>query len=144
MIIPSVVYNIQLILSQLWNCNEIRFETNGNWFKVVLNLNSHTSHKVRNTQTGQRAPFCCTLLVFTWSYDQLFLFLILIHYLDEYTQNLHNNIPYDWFVCHAPSVNINRKVCHKYMSYLILLCIYSPANHQVVFFDGRYGRFNDS
>ena len=63
-IVPHDLHQIQPRATQVWNCDEIRLETNGKWRKGVCNYKYFQGEIMWKVQTGYCAPFWCTLLVF--------------------------------------------------------------------------------
>ena len=94
-------------------------------------------------QTGKRAPFWCTLLVFTQSDGQCFMPPVFFLQSKEYSQDLHNNIPLEWTFHHTPSGYMDRDVWLKSMIQLSSICGASPVNNQILFFDGHNSHFCD-
>ena len=94
-------------------------------------------------QTGDRAPFWCTLLVFTIAYGKCFMPPVIVHQANEYSQDLHYNIPLDWTVYPTSSRYMDRDGCIKAMIQLSNICGASPVNNQIIFFDGHDSHFKD-
>ena len=63
-IIPSDINDIQPRATQLWNCNEVGFDPNGMWHKVICAYKLFQGELMWKVKTGERAPLWCTLLVF--------------------------------------------------------------------------------
>ena len=63
--VPEDLKEIQPRPSQVWNCDEIGFDPNGSWIKVVCTYKFFTGQHIWKYQTGERAPFWCTALIFT-------------------------------------------------------------------------------
>ena len=64
-IFPPDLHQIQPRATQVLNCDEIGFDPNGKWLKVVCTYKYFQGEITWKAQTGERAPFWCTLLVFT-------------------------------------------------------------------------------
>ena len=88
-------------------------------------------------QTGERAPFWCTSLVFTQSGGQFFMPPVIVHQAKEYSQYLHHNIPLDWTVHHKPYGYMDRDRWLKAMTQLYNIWSASPFNNQIIFFYGH-------
>ena len=56
---------------------------------------------MRKVKTGERAPFWCTLIVFTRADGQCFMPPLVVHQAKYYPQDIHHNIPFDWTVHHT-------------------------------------------
>ena len=65
MIIPSSINDIQPRATQVWNCDEVGFDRNRRWSKVICTYNFFQGERMWKVKTGERAPFWCMLLVFT-------------------------------------------------------------------------------
>ena len=64
-IVPPKIHQIQPRATQVWNCDETGFDPIGKWRKVVCTYKYFQGEIMWKVQTGERAPFWCTLLVFT-------------------------------------------------------------------------------
>ena len=64
-IVPPDLTQIQPRATKVWNCDEIGLDPNGKWHKVVCTYKYFQGERMWKVQTGERAPFYCTLLVFT-------------------------------------------------------------------------------
>ena len=58
-IVPPDLHQIQPRATQVWNCDEIGFDPNGKWRKVVCAYKYFQGERMRKAQTGDRAPFWC-------------------------------------------------------------------------------------
>ena len=94
-------------------------------------------------QTGERAPFWCTVLVFTQDDGKCFMPPVIVHKAKEYSQYLHHNIPLDWIVHHTSSGYMDRHEWLKAMTQFSNICGASPVNNQILFFDGHDSHFGD-
>ena len=65
MIIPSDLNDIQPRTTQVWKCDESGFDHNGRWNKVICIYKFIQVENMWKVQSGELAPFWCTLLVFT-------------------------------------------------------------------------------
>ena len=59
--------------------------------------------RTRMIQTGKRAPFWCSSLELTMAYGKYFITHVTINKANEYTQELHHNIPSDCISQNSPS-----------------------------------------
>ena len=94
-------------------------------------------------QTGERAPFWCTLLFFTRADGKCFMPPVVFHQSKEYSQDLHHNIPLDWTVHHTPSGYMDRD---RYLEAMVQLSkVYgaSPVNNQIILFNVHDSHFDD-
>ena len=94
-------------------------------------------------QTGERAPFWCTLLVFTRAGGKFFMPPVIVHQAKEYSQDLHHNIPLDWTVHHTSYVYMDRYGWLKAMTQLSNIYGASPVNNQIFFFNGHNSHFDN-
>ena len=97
-IIPKDLADIQPRLSQCWNCDKIGLDPNGNWVKIVCTYKWCPAERMWKAQTGERAPFWVTLLLFTRADGQCFIPPMVIHQSSEHTYNYNLYIPSDWIV----------------------------------------------
>ena len=67
----------------------------------------------QRVKTWERAPFWCTLLVFTRYYGKCFMPPIIVHQAKEYSKDVHFGIPLDWTVHHTPYDYMDRDVWIK-------------------------------
>ena len=95
-------------------------------------------------QIGEKAPFWCTLLVFTRSGGKCFMPPIIVNQSQEYSQDLHFNIPLDWTDHHTPSGYMDGYGWLKSMTQFSNLCGASPVNNQILLFGGHGSHFNNS
>ena len=107
-LVPKDLKEIQPHPSQVWNCDEIGFDLNGSWIRVVCTYKLFTGKHIWKYQTGERAPFWCTALIFTRSDGQCFVPPMIVHQAENYTHDLHWNLPSDWLVHNTPSVYMDR------------------------------------
>ena len=71
--VPPDLHQIQPRATQVWNCEEIGFDPNGKWRKVVCTYKYYQGERMWKVKTGERTPFWCTLLVFNRSDGQCFM-----------------------------------------------------------------------
>ena len=64
-IVPPELHQIQLRATQVWNCDEIGFNPNSTWRKVVCTYKYFQGDRMWKVQTVKRAPLWRTLIVFT-------------------------------------------------------------------------------
>ena len=55
-IVPPNLRQIQLKSTQVWNCDEIGFDPNGKWHKVVCTDKLFQGERMWEVKTGERAP----------------------------------------------------------------------------------------
>ena len=63
--IPYDLNDIQPRATQIWKFDEIGFDPNGRWNKVICTYKFFQGKLMLNVKTGEQTPFWCTLLVFT-------------------------------------------------------------------------------
>ena len=121
----------------------IGFDPHGSWLKIVFTYKFFTGQRIWKYQTGERAPFWCTDLIFTGADGRCFMPPMIVHQAANYTQYLHWNLPSDWLVHCTPSGYMYRDGWMKEMSILSRTCGSSKMNPQVLFFDGHDSHFDD-
>ena len=77
--IPSSLNDIQPRATQVWNCNEIWFDTNVRCNKVICTYKFFQREKMLEVESGYWAQFCCMLLVFTQADGWCFIPPIIVH-----------------------------------------------------------------
>ena len=102
-IVPPDLHQIQPRANQVRNCDEIGFDPNGKWQKVVRNYKFFQEEIMWKVQTGERAPFWCTLIVLTRAGGQWFIHPTVVHQDKEYSKYIHHSIPLDCTFYHTPS-----------------------------------------
>ena len=142
MVIPYDINHIQPIATQLWNCDEVLYDPNGRWHKVICTYNFFQGERMWKVKTGERSLFWCTLLVFTQAGGKCFMPSIIVHQAKEYSQDLQFNVTLDWTVHNTPSGYINREEWLKSMYQLSNVLVASPVNNQILFFDGYDSHFD--
>jgi len=108
MVVPEDLASIRPRSSQVWNCDEIGFDPNGNWNRMICTYNWYPIDQIWRTQTGEHAPFWCTLLVFTRADGQCFMPLVLVHQSACLSKDLLFGVPSDWVVHAMPSGYMDR------------------------------------
>ena len=68
---------------------------------------------------------------------------MIVHQAENYTQDLHWNLPGDWLVHCTPSGYMDRDGWMKAMSLFSRTCGSSKMNPQVLFFDGHDSHLDD-
>ena len=114
-VVTPNLWDIQPHPLQVWHCDEILFDPNGNWNKMVRTYKFFTDDRIWSTHTGERAPFCCTALIFKCTGGKCFIFPVVVHHITHYAQDLHYNVPSDWVIHNSPSVYMYHYVWHKSM-----------------------------
>ena len=85
-IVPPNLRQVQSRSTQVWNCDKIGFDPNGKWHKVVCTYKFFQVERMWKVKTGKRAPFWCTLLIFTRSYGKFCMPPVVVHQAKEYSQ----------------------------------------------------------
>ena len=93
-------------------------------------------------KTGEWAPLWWTLPVFTQADGKLFIPPIIVHQANDYSKDIHFNIPLDWTVHHTTHVYMDRYGCLKATTQLSNVCSTSPVNNQIILFDGNDSHFD--
>ena len=143
MITPSGINYIQPIASQVCNCNKIGFDPNIRWNKVICTYKLSQGERMWKVQTGEWAPFWCTLLDFTQYDGKWFMPPIIVHQSKYYYQYIYSNIPLGCTVHHKSSGYIDREGWLNSMTQFSNVCGASPANNQTRFFNGHDSHFYD-
>ena len=138
MIIPYDHNYIQPRATQVYNFDGIGFDPNWRWNKVIYVYKFFQGEQMWKVKTGERAPLWCTLLVFTVSNGQCFVPPIILHQSKEYTQDIHFNITLYCMVHHTPSGYMDIDGWLKSVTQLSNICVASPVNNQILFFNGHY------
>ena len=141
--LPKDLKEIQPRPSQVWNFDEIGFDPNGSCLSVFCTYKFFTGKRMWKSQIGERAPFWFTSLFFTRAYGQCFMPPMIVHQAENYTQDLHWNIPSDWLVHSTPSGYMDMDGCMKSMSLFSRTCGSIKMNPQVLLFDGHDIHFDD-
>ena len=68
---------------------------------------------------------------------------VVVHQAEEYSQDLHHNIPLDWAVHHTPSGYMDRDGWLKAMIQFSNIFGESPVKNKILFFDGHDSHFDD-
>jgi hypothetical protein len=134
---PSDLEEIQRRANQCWNCDEIGIDPNGKLHKIVCPYKWCPCQKIWNTQTGERAPFWCTVLFFTRADGQCFIVLTIVHQGSEPTADMFWGIPGNWVTHVTPSGYMDRDGWYKTIDNFSKMSDASPANPQYLFFDGH-------
>ena len=141
--VPKDLKEIHPHPSQVWNCDDIGFDPKGSWLRVVCTYKFFMGKRIWKSQTGERYPFWCTAKIFTRDYGKCFMPPMIVHQVENYTQDLHWNLPSDWLVHNTPSGYMNRDVWMKATSLFNRTCGASKMNPQVLFFEGHDSHFDD-
>ena len=137
MVIPKDLAEIQPRDSQVWNCDEIGLDPNGKWTKVVCTYKWCPREEMWKAQTGERAPFWVTLLLFTRADGQCFIPPVVIHQAAELTAEHCLHIPSDWIVHATKSGYMDRDGWFKAMRQFVKLSGAHGTNINVLTFDGH-------
>jgi hypothetical protein len=135
--IPDNFDDIQPRADQVWNCDEVGIDPNGNWFKIVCTFKWCMTEKIWKTQTGERAPFWCSFLFFSRADGQCFIAPTVIHQATEMTAGFLLNLPGNWVVHTTPSGYMDRDGWFKTISNFAHLSGASQSNKQFLYFDGH-------
>ena len=92
MIIPSDLNDTQLGATHVCNCDEVGVGPNRRWDKFIYTYKLFQVEKMWKMQTGERAPFWCTLLVFTRSGGKCFMSPIISIQSKKYSQDIYYTI----------------------------------------------------
>ena len=88
-LVPPDLQGIQPRPSEVCNCNNIGFDPNGNWNKIVCTYKFFTCDRIWRTQTGDIAPLWCTALIFTCAGGQCFIPPVMVHQITHTTLNIY-------------------------------------------------------
>ena len=86
---PPDLHKIQPISTQVWNCDEIRFDPNGKWHKFVCTYKFFQGGIMWKVKTGYHTIFWCNLLVFTRSDRELFMPPVFFHQANDSIATSH-------------------------------------------------------
>ena len=135
--IPPDLEKIQPRPSQVWNCDEIGIDPNGKWTKIVCTYKYCVAEQIWKAQTGERAPFWCTLLFFTRADGQCFIPPVVVHKSATLTEDLLYGIPDDWIVHVSTSGYMDRDGWFKSIKQFCKLSGAHHGNNQALFYDGH-------
>ena len=136
-VIPSDFADIQPRADQVWNCDEIGIDPNGNWNRVVCTRIWCELDQIWRTVEGEHAPFWVTLLFYTRADGQCFVPPTIVHQACEWTADLGIGVPDNWVVHSTPSGYMDRDGFIKTCDNFARLSGSSATNHQFSFFDGH-------
>ena len=143
MIIPSDLNDTQPRATQVRNYDEIKFDPNIRWIKVICTYKLFQGELMWKVQTGEQAPFWCTLLLFTRYDGKCFMPPIILHQAKDFLQYLHFNTPLDWTV-HIPQYGyMDRDGWIKATTQFYNVCGASPVKNKILFFDGHDSHFDE-
>ena len=94
-------------------------------------------------QTGEQAPFWCTLLVFNQAGGQCFMPCIIVHQYNYYSKDTHFSIPLEYTVHHTRSGYMDKYGWLGAITQFSNECGASPVKNQIIFFDGHDRQFYD-
>ena len=94
-VVPPDLHKIQPRPSQVWNCDEIGIDPNGKWTKVVCTYKFCMVEQIWKMQTGEHAPFWCTLLLWSRADGQCFIPPTVVHQGTNMTEDLQLYLPAD-------------------------------------------------
>ena len=143
MIIPSDLNDIQPRDTQVWNCDEVGFDINRRWSKVICTYNLFQGERMWKVQTEERSPLWCTLIVSTRSDGKCFMSPIIVHQDKDYSQYMYYNVPLDWIVHHTPSGYMDKDMWIKSMTQFSNVCSSSLVNDKILLFDEHNIHFDD-
>ena len=141
--IPYYFNNIQPRYTQVWNCDYIFLDPNGKWHKVICTYRFLPGERMWKVQKGERAPFCCTWLVFIQANGKCFMPPIIFHQEKDNYQDPHLNIALNWILQHTPCEYMDRYGCIKATAQLSTAWGASTIKNKIIFFDGNDSHFDD-
>ena len=135
--IPDDFACIQPRANQVWNCDEVGIDPNGNWSRIVCTFKWCMTEKLWKTQTGERAPFWCSFLFFSRADGQCFIPPTVIHQATDMGADFLLEIPDDWIVHGTPSGYMDRDGWYKTIINFANLSGATKSNKQFLYFDGH-------
>ena len=96
-----------------------------------------TCDMIWRTKTCDRAPLCCTAIIFTLDYGQCFVPPVMVRQITHYTKYLQYNIPSYWAIHNSPSRYMDHDGWHKFMSNFPSVCFSSTLYPQVLIYGGH-------
>jgi len=135
--IPDDFACIQPRANQVWNCDEVGIDPNGNWGRIVCTFKYCMTETLWKSQTGERSPFWCSFLFFSRADGQSFIPPTVIHQTTDMSADFLMNIPDDWIVHGTPSGYMDRDGWYKTITNFANLSGASKASKQFLFFDGH-------
>ena len=122
---------------QIWNADEVGFDPNGSWLKIVCTFLWCMKQKIWITQTGERAPFWVSFLFFTRADGQCFIPPTIVHKSCNLTGAHGLNIPGNWITHATPSGYMDRDGWLKTSYNFVKLCGASELDPQFLYIDGH-------
>ena len=136
-VIPKDLKMIQPRPSQTWNVDEIGLDPNGKWTRIVCTYKWCPIDQIWKVQTGERAPFWVTLLLFTRADGACFVPPVVVHQAAELTAAHQLNIPSDWIVHCTKSGYMDRDGWFKSILKFVRICGAYETNINILTFDGH-------
>ena len=97
-VVPPDLQDIQPCPLKVWNYNEIGFDTNGNFNKMLCTYKFFTGDRIWSTPTDERYPFWSAALIFNRADGHCFIPPVVVHQRTHYSKYLRCNIPSDWVI----------------------------------------------
>ena len=126
-------HDVQLQPSQVWNCCEVGFDPNGRWECIVCNYKWYNISRIWCSQSGEHAPFWCSLLIFSRADEKCFITPVIIHQSATLTYDLACSILGDWNVHATTSDYMDRDGWPKAISHFRTTSGSMPQNRQVIY-----------
>ena len=98
---------------------------------------------MKESDQRERSPFWCTTLIFSRAYGHYFMSHVIVRQSENYTQDLHYNIPKYWVIQNTPYGYIDRGAWVKEIVHFNNFCGLNQLNTQVLFYDDHDGHFGD-
>ena len=110
---------------------------------MVYTYNFVTGELIWKSQAGERDPFWCTDLIFTRVDGQCLMSPVIVHQEENYTQDIHWNLPSDWLVQNTSSGYMDMDGWMKAMSLFSRIWEASNINPCILFFGGHDSHLDD-
>ena len=108
---------------------------------MVCTYKLFTGKHIWKYQTGEIPPFWCTNLISTRAYVYYFMPPVIFDQEENYTQDIHWNLPSDWIVHNTSSRYMERDGWTKVTSLFSSTCGDRNINPQILFFNIHERRF---
>lgn len=135
-IVPDDLDDIQPRADQIWNADEIGFDPDGKWDRVVCTFKWCMSDKLWMTKTGEKAPFWVSMLYFVRADGMCHLPPTICHKSKNLNKSHTLYLP-NWTVHATESGYFDRDGFFKSMTAFVQQSNTSAANPQFLFLDGH-------
>jgi len=134
---PPDLADVMPRADQVWNVDEIGFDPNGKWERIINTHKWCVTDKAWKTKTGEHAPFWVSMLYFIRADGQAFVPPTVVHKKSNLTGDLFLNLPDNWITHNNESGYMDRDGFLKAATAFIQMTGASVHNPQFLFLDGH-------